>query len=147
MVKDWFSKEIIGASFSITSTARDWLNALDAAINRQYPQGIEGSQQRPKLITDNGCQPLSTTFMDACGVLGIKQIFTSFNNPQGNADTERVIRTIKEDTVWPFNWQSPLAFEQYFNQRVDKYNHDFPHMSLDWKTPAQFAKNTLLEVA
>ena len=28
--------------------------------------------------------------------LGIEQIFTSYDNPKGNADTERVMRTIKE---------------------------------------------------
>ena len=34
--------------------------------------------------------------MKECSVLEIKQIFTCYNNPKGNADTERVIRTIKK---------------------------------------------------
>lgn len=32
-------------------------------------------------------------------MLGIKQIFTSFNNPKGNADTQRMVRTMKEELV------------------------------------------------
>jgi hypothetical protein len=34
--------------------------------------------------------------MQACGTLEIQQAFTSYNNPKGNADTERVMRTLKE---------------------------------------------------
>jgi len=33
-------------------------------------------------------------------LLGIKQIFTPYDNPKGNAETERVIRTIKEELIW-----------------------------------------------
>ncbi len=33
-------------------------------------------------------------------LLGVKQIFTSYNNPKGNAETEHHIRTIKEEILW-----------------------------------------------
>ena len=39
-------------------------------------------------------------YMNECGLLGIKQIFTSFNNPKGNAETERMIRAMKEELIW-----------------------------------------------
>ena len=42
----------------------------------------------------------------------LKQIFTSFNNPKGNADTERVMRTIKEDLVWIYEWDSSYSVER-----------------------------------
>lgn len=32
--------------------------------------------------------------------LGIEQIFTSYDNPKGNADTEWIMRTIKEEIIW-----------------------------------------------
>jgi len=50
--------------------------------------------------------------MSACSTLGIKQIFTSWSNPKGNADTERVIRTLKEDLVWPYDWDNPFTFQR-----------------------------------
>ena len=53
-----------------------------------------------KLISDNGSQPTATSFMRDMATLGIEQIFTSYDNPKGNADTERVIRTIKEEVIW-----------------------------------------------
>ncbi len=46
--------------------------------------------------------------MKECSALEIKQIFTCYNNPKGNADTERVIRTVKEDLIWIKEWKSPL---------------------------------------
>ena len=52
-----------------------------------------------KLISDNGSQPTSLSFMKACSDPGIQQIFTSYNNLKGNADTEKMIRTMKEDLL------------------------------------------------
>jgi len=147
VVKDWHSKEIVGWSFSMMSRTEDWLDALNQAVNKRFPTGIKRYNQIPELITDNGCQPTSERFMRACAALGIKQIFTSFNNPKGNADTERLMRTIKEDLVWVYEWESAYAFEQAFKVWVDDYNNDFPHMALGYKTPQQMADETLLIAA
>ena len=68
--------------------------------------------RRKKLISDNGCQPTSGAYMKACSQLKIKQIFTTWNNPKGNADTERVFRTLKEDLVWTHEWTLPFQFQQ-----------------------------------
>jgi hypothetical protein len=38
--------------------------------------------------------------MAACHALDIHQAFTSYNNPKGNADTERFMRTLKEEFAW-----------------------------------------------
>jgi len=32
--------------------------------------------------------------------LDVEQIFTSFNNPKGNAETGRFRRTLKEELLW-----------------------------------------------
>ncbi len=37
--------------------------------------------------------------MAAMSVLGIEQVFTSYDNPKGNAETERLMRTIKEELL------------------------------------------------
>jgi hypothetical protein len=36
--------------------------------------------------------------MRECRAFGIRQAFTAYANPKGNADTERLIRTIKESS-------------------------------------------------
>jgi hypothetical protein len=38
--------------------------------------------------------------MSKMAILGIEQIFTSYNSSKGNAETERTMRTIKEEVIW-----------------------------------------------
>lgn len=99
VVLDWGSKKIVGYELSRQSKTDDWLRPLARAINQQFPQGLRETGVL-RLVSDNGCQPTSVRFLRECRVLGMKQIFTSYNNPKGNADTERVIRTLKEDLIW-----------------------------------------------
>ncbi|MDD5013601.1 MAG: integrase core domain-containing protein [Atribacterota bacterium] len=79
--------------------------------------------------------------MNHCSTLGIKQIFTSWSNPKGNADTERVIRTLKEDLIWPYDWDNPFDFQRALGKWVDNYNQDFPHQALDYRTPCEYYQN------
>lgn len=137
IVIDWYTKEIIGHYTSLTSKTLDWLEALNQAVNSRFPNGIFSKKGKPKLISYNGCQPTSEAYMQAYSQLKIKQIFTTWNNPKGNADTERVFRTLKEDLVWTHDWSISFQFQLDFEQLVCDYNTDFPHQSLAYKTPAQ----------
>ena len=85
------------------------------AIAREFPKGakIEGL----RLISDNGLQPIETSFMRNIPTLCIEQILTSYDNPKGNADTERVMRTIKEEVIW-LNEFSSL---QEAKERISKW--------------------------
>jgi putative transposase len=85
---------------------KHWLEVLDMALNRQFPTGVHGKQLF--LMSDNGSQPTSVGFMKACRELDINQAFTSYNNPKGNADTERMFRTMKEELIWLREWTSPF---------------------------------------
>ena len=139
-VKDWASKKIVGWSLSLTSKTRDWLDALQRGINKQFPFGIREYEQL-MLVSDNGCQPTSSAFMAACSVLGVKQIFTSFCNPKGNADTERFFRTLKEDIVWPREYENYAELESTLSSWIKAYNEDYPHSSIDYQTPVQYEQN------
>jgi transposase InsO family protein len=91
VVLDWYTKEIIGYHLGLQSKTEDWLNALNQAVDNRFPAGIRESMKKQVfLISDNGCQPTSLRFMWNCSVLGLKQIFTTWSNPKGNSDTERV---------------------------------------------------------
>jgi transposase InsO family protein len=50
--------------------------------------------------------------MKATSLMGIEQIFTSYNNPKGNADTERVFRTLKEEIVWTREFKAYRSLKQ-----------------------------------
>jgi transposase InsO family protein len=107
IVLDWYTKKIVGYNLSLRSKTRNWLCALEKAVNQQF---FDGAREKESLflVSDNGSQPTSVGFMAACNVLEIKQIFASYDNPKGNADTERVIRMIKEDLVWPNDFMTPF---------------------------------------
>ena len=77
-----------------------WQEALDMAVTKQFPLGIDRYEQKPALMSDNGCQPTSDGFKKACNNLGINLVYTSYCNPKGNAETERFIRTMKEECLW-----------------------------------------------
>ena len=139
VVLDWGSKMIVGYRLSTRSKTEDWLKALDMAVNAQFPNGVR-EHDNLKLVSDNGSQPTSIAFMKACNTLRIKQIFTSYSNPKGNADTERVMRTIKEDLVWPNEWNSYEKFANALEKWIRAYNYDYPHSTLKYLTPYQYER-------
>lgn len=136
VVLDWYTKELIGYELAIQSKSCNWFRALEMAFGSRFPYGLQGDAVR--LISDNGSQPTSRAFMLSCSALGIEQIFTSYNNPNGNADTERFIRTLKEDLVYPYEYESVEAFREALARWVNSYNEDFPHSALKHLTPREF---------
>jgi putative transposase len=139
-VLDWYTKKIVGHFAGIQAKACHWLEALDVAVNQQFPDGARN--HRVHLMSDNGCQPTSVNFMKACGLLGIQQALTSYNNPKGNADTERFMRTFKEELVWCHEWDNPIHFIRHVKRWVEDYNQNYCHSALGYQSPVHFeAKN------
>lgn len=140
VVLDWGSKKVVGWDLSLTSKTSDWLTALDKALNQQFPNGLS-EQDKLQLVSDNGSQPTSTRFLSSCSLLGIEQIFTSYSNPKGNAETERLFRTLKEDLIWLQDWLSVEQLRSSLTHWFQNYNEDFPHSTLGYLTPSQFEQH------
>ncbi len=137
VVLDWYTKKIVGWHLSEISRNKQWLEALNLAVTNQFPDGIR-EHKTLCLISDNGSQPTSGKFMKETALLSIKQIFASYDNPKGNADTERVIRTLKEDLVWIKDWASAYEFARELETWIARYNQDYPHSALKYMTPVEF---------
>lgn len=69
VILDWYMKMIVGYYACMPCKSQHWRAALEIAVQRQFPAGVRG--QGLALMSDNACQPTSTAFMPACGVLGI----------------------------------------------------------------------------
>jgi len=136
IVLDWHTKRIVGYHIGERSLSCDWLHALDSGLNAMFPRGAREAGLR--LVSDNGCQPTSRSFMQSCHTLGILQIFTSYSNPKGNADTERMMRTIKEELVWTNEWDNQEEFGKAFSAWVETYNDGYLHSSLGYLSPRTF---------
>lgn len=136
VILDWYTKKIEGYYAGMQCKSCHWLEALDEAVNREFPDGVR--EQDLHLMSDNGSQPTSMAFMKACHAMGIKQAFTSYGNPKGNADTERVIRTMKEELLWLKEWHSPFELTDALGKWVDYYNKEYLHSTLGYKSPERF---------
>ena len=137
VVLDWFTKKIVGWNVSLRARSAEWKEALEGALCEEFPWGAR--DQGLKLISDNGSQPTSVSFMRNTSIMGIEQIFCSYNNPKGNAETERVIRTIKEELLWLNEFTS---FEEsrdgIENWIREDYNRLYFHSALGYQSPEEF---------
>jgi len=136
IVLDWYTKKVVGYQAGLRSKSADWLTALDMAVNSQFPDGARGKGLN--LMSDNGCQPTSISFMEACSTLDVKQAFTSYGNPKGNADTERFMRTMKEECLWLSEWTSYNELVKELDNWIEYYNGQYLHSTLGYKPPRQF---------
>lgn len=151
IVLDWYTKKVVGHYSGIQAKSCHWLEALDMGLNRQLPDGARA--HRLHLMSDNGSQPTSVSFMKACSRMGIDQAFTSYNNPKGNADTERMMRTLKEELLWLSEWHSESELKFALDKWIEKYNESYLHSALGYKPPNQVenehksSQDTLLKCA
>jgi transposase InsO family protein len=136
VVLDWYTRKIVGHTVGLQSKSGDWLEALNQALNRQFPDGVR--DRGLHLMSDNGTQPTSVAFIKACANLKIEQAFTSYNNPKGNANTERVIRTLKEDCLWINEWDNLDQAQREIENWIWNYNHLYPHSALGYLSPVEF---------
>jgi len=97
-----------------------------------FPGGVRGHGLN--LLSDNGGQPTSLSFMKACSNLEVHQAFTSYNNPKGNADTERMIRTLKEALFWLREWESERELSLDLANWVQYYNGSYLHIAHGYRT-------------
>ena len=94
VVLDWYTTKVVGWNFSLRIRPCEWREAFNMTLNNQFADGVQGNEL--KVISDNGFQLTSCSFIHYMVTLRIEQIFMSCENPGRNADTERVMKTIKE---------------------------------------------------
>ncbi|RMH34285.1 MAG: IS3 family transposase, partial [Nitrospirae bacterium] len=137
IVLDWYTKKIVGWNLALRSRRQEWEAALTQAIQAEFPNGVRGAGL--KLVSDNGSQPTATGFMAAMSLLGIEQVFTSYDDPKGNAETERLMRTIKEELLWLREFtnldEARAAIRHWIT--VEDNERDV-HSSLGYKSPLEF---------
>lgn len=139
IVIDWYTKKIVGWDLALRSKAGDWKRALEHAVPQEFPDGVCGAGLNLKLIRANGSQPTAPSFMNDMQQLGIEQIFTSYNNPKGNADTERVVRTLKEEIIWLNDFASFEEAKERRRQGIEiESNQRYVHSKLGYIRPTEF---------
>lgn len=138
IVLDWFSRKVVGWQLSWRGRTQEWRDALEEAVLQEFPRGVRG--QGLKLISDNGCQPSSRSFLKVTATLDIEQIFTSFNNPKGNAETERFMRSLKEELLWLEEFAGLDEARERLSIWIDFYNKRYLHSALGYRSPEEYER-------
>ncbi len=145
IVLDWYTKKIVGWNLSLRSRSAEWRQALEMGIQGKFPEGVRG--RGLKLISDNGSQPTSVSFMRDMATLWIEDIFTSYDNPKGNAETERMLRTIKEEIIWLNEFSNLEDAKQRIGQWIEiDYNKLYVHSGLGYISPEEFEELYLRQI-
>jgi len=138
IVLDIFLRRIVGFRLSARCRAKEWLEALDAALMNEFFEGVRGQELTMRL--DNGCQPTSKAFQDALTILDITPEWTGYNSPKQNAHVERVIGTLKADWLWIEECDTFEQAQNLVNRAVFEYNQEHPHSSPDFLSPDEFRR-------
>ncbi len=123
MVTDCYSRKIVGWTLDRHCRAGEWISALRMGLEAE---GLTTKEACRKLTlrSDNGSQPCSKKFVEYLGKTGVKGQYTGYNAPDDNAYIERVIRTVKEEEIWPNVYdtlsEARAAIEAYVNYYNDE---------------------------
>jgi putative transposase len=56
---------------------------------------------------------------------------------KGNADTERMIRTMKEELFWLREWKGEAELSKELDKWIEYYNGSYLHSAHGYRTPFQ----------
>jgi putative transposase len=147
-VIDCWCRSILGWTFTSRCRALDVIPALEAAVATAFPglehlDDVDEPATRVVLRHDNGTQFTASRYRDTARMVGVKCSRTAYRHPDGNAFIERLYRTLKEECVWPEEFDSYEEALVAISAWVDDYNHERPHMSLGDRVPAEVRAEAL----
>ena len=131
IVMDIYTRAIRGWSLSSTQTQQLTLDALNMALDRHGAPDIHHS--------DQGGQYAATKYVELLEGKGTQISMASTGKPQENGYAERVIRTFKEEEVYPNEYLSMADARRKLGRFIGwVYEHERIHSALGYNTPARF---------
>jgi len=125
---DWYSRYVVNWELSSTLEIEFCLTNLTQALNRAVPS-IHNS--------DQGSHFTSPRYTDLLTHANVQISMDGHGRCMDNIFTERLWRTVKYEEVYLKSYQTiekaRVGLASYFKF----YNHERPHQSLDYKTPAE----------
>jgi len=127
-VLDWFSRYVLSWEVSNTLDVGFCLEALDAAL----------AQDVPKIFnTDQGAQFTSLAFTGRLEAAGVRISMDGRGRALDNAFARRLWRTVKYEDLYLKDYEDGRALRDGLHAYFTFYNHERPHQSLNYFTPAQ----------
>jgi len=138
MVTDCYTRKIVGWTLDRRCRAGEWVGALRMALESE-DLTTKAACKKLTLRSDNGSQPCSKKFVEYLGKTGVQGQYTGYNAPDDNAYIERVIRTVKEEEIWPNFYDTIAEARAAIEAYVNYYNNERIHSALDYRTPNEVA--------
>lgn len=135
LIMDAYTEEIVGWSVGDTLETAYPIEALKMALKR-----IDGMVE-VNLIhhSDRGCQYASREYVEILKSREIRISMTENGDPKENAQAERLNNTMKNELLKGMVFYSSDEVRAAIGPKVNFYNNDRPHMSIDMMTPAEAA--------
>jgi putative transposase len=133
-ILDWFSRYVVSWELDQTLELPFVLNAVDCALQQATPN-IWNS--------DQGSHFTSPQYTEKLLAASVRISMDSKGRALDNIFTERLWRTVKYEDVYLKDYSSPREARLGLGQYLTFYNHERPHQSLGYQTPAQVYFQTI----
>ena len=134
VIIDWYSRCIVDYELSSTLDKSFVLSCMRRALHVRKPQIIN---------SDQGGHFTNQDYISLVEEAGVKISMDGKGQCRDNARTERFFRTLKYDTIYIQEVDSPRELRRMFEKYIFRYNTHRPHSSLDGKRPAEVYGNAL----
>lgn len=136
LITDVYSRCIVGYHVSHSLAVEGALSALKMACKGKKTQGTIHH-------SDRGTQYTCFLYRQTLERKGMKSSMGAAGNCYDNAIAERVNGILKQEYGLGYRFSNIAQAKMAVRQAIWLYNHERPHLSLDYKKPAQVYLNTL----
>ena len=127
-ILDWFSRFVVAWELDETLALPFVLRAVDRAL----------VQARPVIVnSDQGSHFTSLPYLERMLAAGVRISMDGRGRAMDNIFTERLWRSVKYEEVYLNEYASPREAQQSLSRYFQFYNHERPHQSLGYCTPAE----------
>jgi putative transposase len=130
LITDAYSRKIVGAHIGDSLEAEGCLEALDQALS-ELPKG-----RQPIHHSDRGCQYCCHEYVERLQARGLTISMTEIVHCYENAQAERVNGILKQEYEMDRTFRTKAQAKEAFEQSVWLYNYRRPHLSLNYRFPA-----------
>jgi len=127
-VMDWYSRYVLSWRLSARLEGSFCLEALDAALKHGQPEVFN---------TDQGTQFTSAAFVNRLLDRSVAVSMDGRGRALDNVFIERLWRSVKYQEIYLRDYVTVADVEEGLKLYFAKYNHERPHQSLDYLTPAK----------
>lgn len=126
-VIDWYSRYVLSWRLSTTMETGFCTVALEAALSQAVPEIFN---------TDQGSQFTAKAFVDKLLAAGVRVSMDGRGRALDNVFVERLWRTVKYEEIYLRSYDTIPELEAGLRRYFHFYNHERPHQSLGYQTPA-----------